>query len=427
MSKLALLGGEPALRFKLSSYNSMGEAEINAVNRVVQSGTLSGFYGSWSDEFWGGPEVKKFEMDWSKRFKVKHSISVNSATSGLYAAMGAVGIGPGDEVIVPPYTMSATVMAPLIYGGVPVFADIENETFGLDPEAVQKVITRKTKAIIVTNLFGHPARLNELKDIVKAHNLFLIEDNAQGPLAEDNGRLAGTIGHIGIFSLNFHKHIHTGEGGMCVTNDDDLALRMKLIRNHGENVTANLGLKNIANLFGFNFRMTELQAAIGIEQLKRMDEHVEQREVIAQALSKGVTELYGFTPPKVRTGCRHVYYVWAIRFDEEEVGVTREVFSKALLAEGFPHAQGYMEPLYMLPIFQRKIAVGSEGFPFNTSPEVNYKMGICPVCETLYQKEIILFEPCAYRVDNKTVDLLISAIHKVYKYRNELKAFEKIK
>jgi len=209
---------------------------------------------------------------------VKHTVSMNSATSGLFAAMGAVGIGPGDEVIVPPYTMSATAMAPLIYGGIPVFADIEEKTFGLDPAAVRKAVTPRTKAIIAVNLFGHPARLDELLEIAKERHLFLVEDNAQGPLAEDQGRYAGTLGHIGVFSLNYHKHIHTGEGGMCVTQDDDLALRLQLIRNHGENAVGPLETSDLTNLIGFNFRMTEIQAAIGIEQLKSIDEHVGRRE-----------------------------------------------------------------------------------------------------------------------------------------------------
>src|SRR5262249_8722448 len=158
-----------------------------------------------------------------------------SATSGLVAAMGAVGIEPGDEVIVPPTTMSATAVAPLAYGGKPGFADIEPETFGPDPAAVRAPITPRTKAIVSANLIGHPARLAELAAIAREHGLYLVEDNAQGPLAAEHGRYAGTVGDIGVFSLNYHKHIHTGEGGVCVTNDDELALRLQLIRNHGEN------------------------------------------------------------------------------------------------------------------------------------------------------------------------------------------------
>lgn len=137
MSRLAILGGRAVLEHKLPHYNSVGREELEAVTQVINSGSLSGFYGSWGDEFFGGPMVKAFEEAWQQRFGVKHAISVNSATSGLFAAMGAVGIGPEDEVVVPPYTMSATVVAPLIYGGIPVFADIDPDTFCLDPEAVR--------------------------------------------------------------------------------------------------------------------------------------------------------------------------------------------------------------------------------------------------------------------------------------------------
>jgi dTDP-4-amino-4,6-dideoxygalactose transaminase len=385
----------------------------------MQSGKLSGFYGSWGVEFWGGPEIKAFEEAWCEKFKVKHAISVNSATSGLFAAMGAIGIEPGDEVIVPPYTMSATVIAPLIYGGIPVFVDIEPETFCLDPQAVQRAITPKTKAIVAVNLFGHPASLAQLRSLAQEYNLKLIEDSAQAPFAMEHGRYAGTIGHIGVFSLNYHKHIHTGEGGMCVTNDDELAQRLQLIRNHGENVVESLNIERITNLIGFNYRMTELSAAIGIEQLKKGDIHVDYREHIAQQLTEGIQGLEGLTPPRVRSGCRHVYYVWAARFGEDAVGVSREVFSKALAAEGFPHSLGYVRPLYLLPVFQKRIAIGLQGYPFNLTT-TRYEKGMCPVTERMHEKELLCFEPCVYDIDSKRMNLLIEAIHKVYTHRNEL-------
>ena len=424
MSRLAVFGGEPVLGSALKPYNTIGEAEAEAVLRVVRSGNLSGFYGSWCDEYWGGPEVKSFEQAWTERFRAKHCVSVNSATSALHACMGAIGIGPGDEVIVPPVTMSATVMAPLVYGGIPVFADLEAETFGLDPESVRKAIRSKTKAILAVNLFGHPARLDDLMSLAKKHHLYLIEDNAQGLLAEDQGRMAGTVGHIGVFSLNYHKHIHTGEGGLCVTNDDELALRLRLIRNHGENVTANLGIRDLTNLVGFNLRLTELQAAIGREQLKRIDEHVSYRERIAKGLTEGLKDLEGLTVPSVRAGCRHVYYMWTFRYDEKILGVTRETFCRALKAEGFPLEQGYVEPLYRLPLFRKRVAMGREGFPFTLAPHVTYEDGICPVAERLYEKENIVFQPCVYTVDDKTLDLLIEAVRKVHRHRGELKTLE---
>jgi dTDP-4-amino-4,6-dideoxygalactose transaminase len=320
--------------------------------------------------------------------------------------------------------MSATVMAPVIYGAIPVFADIEEETFGLDPEAVRKAITPKTKAIIAVNLFGHPARVDELLKIAEENKLILLEDNAQSPLAEDNGRFAGTIGHIGVFSLNFHKHIHTGEGGMCVTNDDNLALRLKLIRNHGENVVEQYKIEDLTNLVGFNFRLTEIQAAIGMEQLKSIDRHVGKREALARALTAGIKGLKGLTAPKVRPGCRHVYYVWAVRLNEKVLGISRKTYCNALNAEGFPAFEGYVKPLYLLPVFQKKTAFGKNGFPFSMSADVNYDKGICPVCERMYEKEFIGFEPCSYYIDEMQTELLIEAIKKVHTHLDELRVLQ---
>jgi dTDP-4-amino-4,6-dideoxygalactose transaminase len=419
VSELALLGGTPAVPKALTPYRSLGDAEVKAVVDVVQSGCLSGFYGTEGDQFLGGPRVRAFEEAWCERFGVRFTISMNSATSGLFAAVGAAGIGPGDEVIVSPYTMSATAMAPLVYGGIPIFVDIESATFCLDPDAVRNAITPRTRAILAVNLFGHPAPLRRLKAIAEEHGLMLIEDNAQGPLAMEDGRYAGTIGHIGVFSLNYHKHIHTGEGGMCVTDDPDLALRLQLIRNHGENVVEPLGVTDLSNLVGFNYRMTELSAAIGLEQLARIDDHVGRREAVAARLSGGVEDLPGLVPPVVRPGCRHVYYVWALRYLEEQVGVPRAVFSRALTAEGFPHFVGYVRPLYLLPLFQQRIAMGRHGFPFTLS-DVRYEAGLCPVVERMHASELLAFEPCAYDLEDSVVDALVAAIRKVYAHRAEL-------
>ncbi len=420
MTKLALLGGKPVIAEPLAPYPSMGEAEEQAVLEVVRSGCLSGFFGSPGPEFLGGPRVRAFEEAWAERYKVKHAVSVNSATSGLIAAMGAIGLSPGDEVIVPPWTMSATAVAPLFYGGIPVFADVENRTFCIDPDQVRAHIGPKTRAIIAVHLFGHPAPLAELRKIADDNGLSLIEDSAQAPLADENGRLAGTVGDIGVFSLNFHKHIHTGEGGICVTDDDGLAKRLQLIRNHGENVTDELAGGGIANMVGMNLRMTELSAAVGLAQFKDIERHVEARERLAQALSEGTKDLDGWTVPAVRDGCRHNYYVWMVRYDKEKTGIDRNLFSKALAAEGFPHATGYVAPLYRLALFQQRKALGREGFPF-TLTDRTYEGALCPITERLYEAEAVLFEPCAYAAGDEVSGKLIEAIRKVHDNRADLK------
>jgi perosamine synthetase len=420
MSNLALLGGQPSITKKFKPYRSIGKEEEAAVVHVMQSGKISQFVGVWGEDFDGGPCIREFEEAWSERFKVEHSISFNSATSGLFAAMGAIGVSPGDEVIVPPYTMSATVMAPLVYGGIPVFADIDPDTFCLDIDRVEELITPKTRAILPVNLFGHPAELAKLRKLADEQGIYLVEDNAQAPLATENGRLAGTIGDIGVFSLNYHKHIHSGEGGVCVTEDKELALRLRLIRNHGENAVEPAGVTNLANLIGYNYRQTEIGAAIGLEQLKKLDTLIDEREEVAISLSEALADVPGLRPPAIREGCRHVFYVWSAKYNSDEVaGVSREIVKAALEAEGLGPFGSYVKPLYLLPIFQKRIAIGEEGFPFNLS-EVRYAKGICPVTERMFERELLLFPLCSYDLHDNDADAVASAIRKVFENKDEL-------
>lgn len=419
MGILAIKGGAPVLDKTLAPYRTIGEEERMAVERVMRSGVLSAFVGLWCDEFHGGPEVRELEARWAKTFDCKHALTVNSNTSGLIAAMGAIGVGPGDEVIVPPFSMSATAIAPLFYGGIPVFVDIEPETFCLDSEQTELAITARTKAIIAVNLFGHPAALGTLRSLADRRGLYLIEDNAQAPFATEGGRYTGTIGHIGVYSLNYHKHFHTGEGGVCTTDDDRLANRIALIRNHGENAVGEFSGDDLCNMVGFNFRMTELSAAVGIEQLAKGKRLVAARRDIAERLSAGVEDLDGITPPRVREGCTHSYYVWAARYDSAKVGVPRAVFARALTAEGFPNAEGYIEPLYLLPLFQRRVAIGSNGFPFSLS-ERRYDKGLCPVAERMYEEELLEFHVCSHDVGLAEIDKLVDAIRKVHDQRDVL-------
>ncbi|MBI4615058.1 MAG: DegT/DnrJ/EryC1/StrS family aminotransferase [Planctomycetes bacterium] len=426
MEELALLGGKPVLPESLPPYRSVGRAEREAALRVLDSGCLSGFYGSWCEEFHGGPRVRELEAAWRARFGVRYALSVNSATSGLIAAMGAIGVEPGDEVIVPPWTMSATVVAPLFYGGIPVFADIESDTFCLDVEKVRTAIGPRTRAILAVDLFGHPARLAELRKLADERGIYLVEDAAQAPLAEEDGRLAGTIGHVGVYSLNHHKHIHCGEGGILVTDDDRLAERLALLRNHAESVVGPKGTEDITNLVGFNFRLTELSAAVATVQLARIDEHVGRRVKVAETMRAALVDLEGLRPPVVREGCRHVYYVWALSIDARELGVSRDAFCRALAAEGFPHNAGYVNPLYRLPLFQRRTAFGKKGHPFHLS-NVEYGRTDCPVVERLQAESLVMFEPCAYELTRERVGRLVRAVHKVHALRDRIPKGERPK
>ena len=402
----------------LPPIRSMGAAEEAAVVEVMRSDCLSGFYGSWGDEFWGGPKVRALEAAWCAAFDVAHAISMNSATSGLYAAMGAAGIQPGDEVIVPPYTMSATAMAPLVYGAVPIFCDIDPATYCLDPARVREALTERTRAIIAVNLFGQPAPLRELRELADERGLVLIEDNAQAPFAREDGSYTGTIGHIGVFSLNYHKHIHAGEGGVCVTSDERLATRLSLVRNHAESVAGSPGAPADTDLIGFNYRMTELSAAVAAVQLQRAKELLAPRVAAAEELTAAAEGLAGITPPAVRPGAEHVYYLWTARLDEAGLGVPPQRFSAALTAEGFPNFVGYVPPLYRLPIFQSR-GRGSPAAAALAASWQDYAPGLCPETERAHE-QLLCFEVCMYDLSEDRAAKLGEALRKVHRERAAL-------
>ncbi len=413
---LALHGGEKAVREPIVEYNTIGDDEKKAAIRVLDSGLpLSGFHGSARPTFFGGPEVLALEKEWNALFGTKYAVSMNSATSGLYAAMGAIGLGPGDEVIVSPYSMSASATAPLVCGGIPVFADIDPDYFCMSAEIVEPLITPKTKAILTVNIFGHPADLHGLRKLADRHGLYLIEDNAQAHLAEDNGAKAATVGHIGIYSLNVHKHIHSGEGGVCVTSDEFLAKRLQLIRNHGENVTDWIGMDDLSNMIGQNYRLTEISAAIARAQLSKINDRVERVEKICAKLTKGIEGLKGLTPPKVRKGCRHNYYMWSVKYDEAAFnGLPRKKFVEALKAEGLPLAEGYVPPIYRLPLFRQRMGLGRDHFPYNLTDR-KYDGALCPVTERMHEKELFQYQPVSWDPSEEQVDQMIAAFHKVHK------------
>src|SRR6266478_8718665 len=266
----------------------------------------------------GGPNVQAFERASEKAFGVKHAVTVNSLTSGLIAAVGAIGVEPGDEVIVSPWTMCATATAILHWNAIPVFADIEPKTFCLDPKSVEANITPQTKAILAVDIFGHSADMTNLADIAQKHGLKLVSDTAQAIGARYHNKYAGTLADIGGYSLNYHKHIHTGEGGIMVTDNDDLAERMRLIRNHAEAVVGDKGISNLSNMIGYNFRLGEIECAIGLEQLKKLDYLVERRRRMADRLTAGIADLPGLRAPVVKPGCTHSYYVYTLILRSEE-------------------------------------------------------------------------------------------------------------
>lgn len=423
MAELALFGGKPVREKPFPPYRSIGKEEAAAAAQVMESGNLSQFLGAWDPDFFGGPKIREFEKAWADAFEAKHAVSVNSNTSGLFACIGAAMVGPGDEVIVSPYTMSASALAPIIYNAVPIFADIQEDIFCLDPKSIEARITPRTKAILVVHIFGHPADMDPIMALAKKHNLIVIEDCAQAPGAKYKGRPVGTIGHMGVFSLNYHKHIHTGEGGVIVTNDDRMATRLQLIRNHGETVIEDMRHNEVANMFGFNFRLTELQAAIGIEQLKKLERLIAPRIELAGYLAEKMKSFGVFTPAVTYPGCRHVFYVHAIKFNAKKAGVSRNLFLEAVRAEGIPLAGGYVKPLYWQPMYQKKLAHGKSGFPFvgpHYDGKPDYSRGICPVTERMHMDELFYHDLMRPPLTKKDMDDMISAFDKVLGHSDAL-------
>jgi len=389
MTKLALLGANPVRKTPFPEYRSIGSEEKLAAMEVLDSGVLSRFLGTWSPDFYGGPRVQALERAWESHFGIRHAVSVNSATSGLYAAIGATGIGPGDEVIVSPYTMSASATAALVYGAIPVFADIDPDTFCISAETIRQRISSRTKAVIVVDIFGHPADMDPIMALAEEFGLIVIEDTAQAPGATYKGRFAGTLAHIGVFSLNYHKTIQCGEGGVVVTNDNNLADRLQLIRNHAEAVVAKKGTGDIVNLVGFNYRMTEIEAAIAAEQLKKLPRLVAPRQEAAAYYDRRLGYLPGLSVPRVTANATHGYYFYTMKYDASVTGVPRQRFIDAVQAEGVPLSAGYVEPLYLQPLYQQRTAFGNKGFPFAGS-EIGYPRGLCPVTERMHFEQVVL-------------------------------------
>ena len=431
MSSLALLGGQPIREKPFPAYRTLGDEEKSSILEVIDSGVLSAYLGSWHEKFYGGKQVQNLESKWASYFGVKHAIAVNSNTSGLIASMGAIGLEPGDEVIVSPYSMSISAVAPLFYGAIPVFADIDTTYFCLDPKSVESKITSKTKAIIIVDLFGHPYQVEEINEIARRNNIYVIEDAAQAPGGLYKNQFCGTFGDIGIFSLNYHKHIHSGEGGIIVTNNTTLAENLQLIRNHAESVVEAKGHHTLVNMVGFNFRMTEIEAAIASCQLKKLDGLLETRIKNSHYLLEKLGEIPAFSPAKTHAFAKHSFYIQPCIFNTEIAGVERNRFMAAVCAE-LPFMElrenegkligcGYVKPIYLQPMFQQRIAIGSKGYPFTSAGEhVSYEKGICPVVESMHFKELFTLDLAHSFMQTRDLDDVVNAFYKVWECRDEL-------
>jgi perosamine synthetase len=417
--ELALNGG-PKIRQRPWPDNiTTGDEEKFALARVIDNGYMSMFEGSHTPDkpfsFYGGPEVQALEDEWCEYYNTPYSVSVNSATSGLYMAIGALGIGFGDEVIVSPYTMSACAMAPMIYGAIPVFADVD-DLGSLDPKSIKNLVSSRTKAILVVHQFGIPAQMDEILKIAKENNLKIIEDCAQAHGAKYKGKFVGTIGDIGVFSLNVNKAIQSGEGGVCITNDKDLHYRLALIRNHGEAVVGPANYSNIINIAGFNYRMTELQAAVSRVQLSKLDNLNSERLELVNQLNEGLRQFDFLVIPDYKINCVSTYYLYPLRFLPKSTGVKREDFVNAVNAEGINFAQGYVKPLYTQPLYQQK-KLFKAGYPFsaveNQKCRMEFNIGTCPNAEKLHFDQMIISEHVRPPCKKDDICDIINSIEKV--------------
>lgn len=293
----------------------IGDEERAAVDRVLLSGMVA-----------QGPEVAAFEKEFADHFvEGLPVIAVNSGTSGLHLGLLAAGVGPGDEVIVPSFTFAATANAVALTGATPVFADIEPETFTLDPAAVDAAVTERTRGILPVHLYGHPARMTELGEIASKRGLALYEDAAQAHGAALNDRPVGTFGTMTMFSLYPTKNMTSGEGGMVVTADEETARRVRLLRNQG------MERQYENELIGFNARMTDIHAAIGRVQLTKVDAWTEMRRSNAAFFD---SNLSGVTVPPVAEGARHVYHQYTIRVEDDRDGFVKALKDEYAIGSG---------------------------------------------------------------------------------------------
>ncbi|MHA1579726.1 MAG: DegT/DnrJ/EryC1/StrS family aminotransferase [Candidatus Freyarchaeota archaeon] len=404
MDKLAVEGGKP-VRSELLPIHvpSIGEEEINEVVRVLKSKVLVRTYGE---------EAATFEKELAQYFGVKHAVATNTGTSALHAAVAALGIGPGDEVIVSPIGFVTATTCVLYQNAVPVFADVEPETGMIDPEDVKKKITERTKAIIVIHLAGHPANLDPLKEIAEEKGLVLIEDGAQAIGAEYKGRKVGTVGDVGCFSLHQSKVITTGEGGFVLTNDDELAEKIFSITNFGRPLDE--PHRHIYLRMGYNYRMGEMEAAIGRVQLRKIDKLIKKRREHAKYLSESLSDLDGneIELTKEPSWGKSVWWLYTLKLGDE-LKVDRKKFVLTLLFEGI--GSGFFDvPDNLHSFYLEKKVYGETNCPFNCQyykGTVDYKT-MCPNAEEVVERSVAI-SGCYPDLSKQDLDDIVTATRKV--------------
>ena len=363
--------------------------ELKYIKEVLASNVHSATGGSWN---------KRLESMFAKKFGVKYAIAHNSGTSALHSCLSAAGVGPGDEVISPAITVIMNTLATLYQNAFPIYADIDPETFNIDPRDLERKISPRTKAIFTVSLYGLPPDMDSIMAIAKKHNLIVIEDNAECYLSMYKSRLAGTIGHMSMFSFENSKHISVGEGGMVITNDEKLAQRARKCGGIGyKNIRAGEGRVKLNeevfqdpnykrhDYLGWNYRLPEINAAMAVAQLERLEELVERRRQVAKLYAKAIEGCKWLIPQKVPEGYTHSYWTYAVRYEgEKEIGVSWKEFYRTYKKMGGDGFYAAWSVPYLEPVMADGNYYG-EGSHY-TGPKIEYKKGICPIAESVQPK-----------------------------------------
>ena len=446
--QLAILGGQPLRTQPFRVEPMIDEAEEALVVQAIRERNFSRYIGmavdretlrltsaeaARIDDYWhflGGPNVRHFAADFAAKFGVPYAIPVTSATAGLSIGLAAAGIGPGDEVILPALSFSATANAVLMFNSIPVFVDVDAETFCIDAKAIEAAITPRTRAIMPVHLTGNIADMDTILEIARCHGLKVIEDACQAIGGRWHGVRAGALGDAGVFSFQQSKNIMTGEGGMILTRDAEIAARARLILNHGEMVFDDDSSEDeMANVIGLNFRMPELCAALGRAQLQKLDAvndwRIRNSDILREQL-KGVPGIE--LPPSQRGSggpAENVPNYFVALYDRAAAGMPRALFVAALREEGIPVGTGFARPLYAAPTFLKRIAYGRDGYPWKTpgfTSSVTYSKGMCPVAEALLNERFLWFYHIAYSSTTDDMFEVAAAVRKVMTNRDALVA-----
>lgn len=403
--KLAVLGGTPVRTGPLGRWPICDERDEQAVLRVLRSGR-------WGRS--GDGELECFEARFAEYCGARYGVTVTNGTVALRIALWAAGVGPGDEVIVPPYTFLATATAVVECNATPIFVDIEPQTYNLDPERFEKAITPRTKAVIPVHLAGLPADMDTICEIARRHGITVIEDAAHAHGSAYKGRRCGSLGDMACFSFQSSKNLNSGEGGIILTSDERLFELCRSIHNCGRLPG---GRWYDHNIMSGNYRLSEMQAALLHAQMDRLDELAARREQVARRLTALLGDVPGIEPlPYGPHTTAHAYHLYVIRYDETVYGVPRATYCKAIQAEGVPLSEGYVLPLYRQPLFANR-AFG----PFLVSEKMDYNAVSCPVCERACGTEGTWLWQGHLLASDEDVERVGEAFHKLYRLRDQLR------